>query len=323
VRARAAVIPAAGLGTRFYPVTKAVPKELLPIVDVPALQIIMDEAIDAGCDHIVLVSSRAKPGLENYVTPDPAVVAKLRDLGRGAVADRLARIGTDVRVTITYQENPRGLGHAVGCAREAVGDEPFAVLLPDELRGDAGLLRLLIDSSEATGSSAIELKRVPMDEVSAYGVVSVAPGAPADGPFEITDVVEKPKKEDAPSDLIILGRYVLTPVHLGRHRRAEAAPERRAAADRCFALADGARADPRASHHHGALRHRDAVRLADRGDRHRTAPWRHRSAAARVAVRPAVAPPRQSARRKPPSSSITKPCSSTVAVASSPVAREV
>ena len=211
MRARTAVIPAAGLGTRFYPVTKAVPKELLPIVDVPALQMIMDEAIDAGCDHIVLVSSRAKPGLENYVTPDPAVVAKLRDLGRDAVADRLARIGTDVRVTITHQENPRGLGHAVGCARDAVGDEPFAVLLPDELRGDAGLLRLLIDSSAATGASAIELKCVPMDEVSAYGVVSVAPGAPADGPFEITDVVEKPKKEDAPSDLIILGRYVLTP----------------------------------------------------------------------------------------------------------------
>lgn len=211
MRARTAVIPAAGLGTRFYPVTKAVPKELLPIVDVPALQMIMDEAIDAGCDHIVLVSSRAKPGLENYVTPDPAVVTKLRDLGRDAVADRLARIGTDVRVTVTHQENPRGLGHAVGCAREAVGDDSFAVLLPDELRGDAGLLRLLIDSSEATGASAIELKRVPMDEVSAYGVVSVAPGAPTDGPFEITDVVEKPKKEDAPSDLIILGRYVLTP----------------------------------------------------------------------------------------------------------------
>lgn len=211
MRARTAVIPAAGLGTRFYPVTKAVPKELLPIVDVPALQMIMDEAIDAGCDHIVLVSSRGKPGLENYVTPDPAVVAKLRDLGRDAVADRLARIGTDVRVTITHQESPRGLGHAVGCAQGAVGDEPFAVLLPDELRGDAGLLRLLIDSSEATGASAIELKRVPMDEVSAYGVVSVAPGAPADGPFHVTDVVEKPKKEEAPSDLIILGRYVLTP----------------------------------------------------------------------------------------------------------------
>jgi UTP--glucose-1-phosphate uridylyltransferase len=210
MKAHIAVIPAAGLGTRFYPVTKAVPKELLPIFDVPALQLVMDEAIGAGCDHIVLVSSRTKPGLENYVTPNPSVNAKLRDQGRDDIANRLERIGADVRVSITYQDNPRGLGHAVGCAREVVGDEPFALLLPDELRGDSGLLSLLIASCEATGHSAIELKRVPMEEVSAYGVVSVAPGAPADGPFEITDVVEKPKMEDAPSDLIILGRYVLT-----------------------------------------------------------------------------------------------------------------
>jgi len=210
MKAHTAVIPAAGLGTRFYPVTKAVPKELLPIFDVPALQLVMDEAIGAGCDHIVLVSSRNKPGLENYVTPNPAINAKLRDQGRHDIADRLERIGTDVRVSITYQDNPRGLGHAVGCAREAVGDEPFALLLPDELRGDAGLLSLLIASCDATGQSAIELKRVPMEEVSAYGVVSVAPGAPPQGPFEITDVVEKPKMQDAPSDLIILGRYVLT-----------------------------------------------------------------------------------------------------------------
>jgi UTP--glucose-1-phosphate uridylyltransferase len=203
MRARTAVIPAAGLGTRFYPVTKSVPKELL--------QLIFDEAIGAGCDHIVLVNSRVKTGLETYVTPQPEVVAKLRDQGRDDIADRLQRIGTDVRVTITYQDNPQGLGHAVGCARDAVGDEPFAVLLPDELRGDAGLLRLLIDSCETTGKSAIELKRVPMSEVSAYGVVTVTPESPTDGPFGINGVVEKPKMEDAPSDLIILGRYVLTP----------------------------------------------------------------------------------------------------------------
>ena len=211
MRARSAVIPAAGLGTRFYPVTKSVPKELLPIFDVPALQLIIDEAIGAGCDHIVLVSSRVKTGLETYVTPQPEVVAKLRDQGRDDVADRLQRIGSDVRVSITYQDNPQGLGHAVGCARGVVGDEPFAVLLPDELRGDASLLRLLIDSCESTGKSAIELKRVPMDQVSAYGVVTVTDDSPSDGPFGICGVVEKPKKEDAPSDLIILGRYVLTP----------------------------------------------------------------------------------------------------------------
>ena len=211
MKARTAVVPAAGLGTRFYPVTKAVPKELLPIFDVPALQLIMDEAIGAGCDHVVLVSSRSKPGLERYVTPQPEVLDKLRAQGRDDIADRMAMIGADVRVTITYQDDPRGLGHAVGCAREAVGEEPFALLLPDELRGDAGLLRMLIDSCDATGQSAIELKRVPMSEVSAYGVVEVAPGAPAEGPFEIVNVVEKPAMEDAPSDLIILGRYVLTP----------------------------------------------------------------------------------------------------------------
>ena len=211
MRARTAVIPAAGLGTRFYPVTKAVPKELLPVVDVPALQLILDEAVGAGCDRIVLVSSRAKPGLENYVTPDPKVVAKLRDQGRDDVADRLAAIGTDVRVDICHQEEPRGLGHAVGCARKLVGDEPFALLLPDELRGDPGLLSMLADSCERTGVSAIELKRVPMDEVSAYGVITPSASSPADGPFEIEGIVEKPRKEDAPSDLIILGRYVLTP----------------------------------------------------------------------------------------------------------------
>lgn len=211
MRARTAVIPAAGLGTRFYPVTKSVPKELLPIFDVPALQLIIDEAIGAGCDHIVLVSSRVKTGLETYVTPQPDVVAKLRDQGRDDVADRLQRIGTDVRVSITYQDNPQGLGHAVGCARGVVGDEPFAVLLPDELRGDASLLRLLIDSCESTGKSAIELKRVPMDQVSAYGVVTITPDSPVDGPFGINGVVEKPKRDEAPSDLIILGRYVFTP----------------------------------------------------------------------------------------------------------------
>lgn len=211
MKAHTAVIPAAGLGTRFYPVTKAVPKELLPIFDVPALQLIIDEAIGAGCDHIVLVSSRSKPEIERYVTAQPAVIEKLRAQGRHGIAERLERIGTDVKVTITYQDNPRGLGHAVGCAREAVGEEPFALLLPDELRGDAGLLRLLIESCAATGQSAIELKRVPMSDVTAYGVVEVAPGATPDGPFEIVNVVEKPAREDAPSDLIILGRYVLTP----------------------------------------------------------------------------------------------------------------
>lgn len=211
MRARTAVIPAAGLGTRFYPVTKAVPKELLPIIDVPALQLVMDEAIAAGCDHIVLVSHVSKAPIEAYVTPSAAVVDKVRASGREDLADRLARIAADVKVSIVHQDAPRGLGHAVGCARALVGDEPFAVLLPDEIMGDAGLLTTLVDTCAGAGVGAVGLMRVPMDQVSAYGVITPSVESPADGPFDIVDVVEKPREEDAPSNLIIIGRYVLTP----------------------------------------------------------------------------------------------------------------
>jgi UTP--glucose-1-phosphate uridylyltransferase len=205
------VIPAAGLGTRFLPVTKAVPKELLPIVDVPALQLVMDEAVAAGVDHIVVVSNVAKPAVAAYTTPDDAVVERVRASGRGDLADRLAAIGTDVKVTIVYQDAPRGLGHAVGCARSAVGNEPFAVLLPDEIMGDAAHLSLLASLTDERGVGSVGLMRVPRENVSAYGVITPSADSPADGPFSIVDVVEKPNAEDAPSDLIIIGRYVLTP----------------------------------------------------------------------------------------------------------------
>ena len=211
MRARTAVIPAAGLGTRFYPVTKAVPKELLPIVDVPALQLVMDEAVAAGIEHIVLVSHISKTPVEAYVAPSQIVIDKVRASGRNDLADRLALIGKEVKVTVTYQDAPRGLGHAVGCAREAVGDEPFAVLLPDEIMGDAVLLNALSDSCARTGVGAVGLMRVPMEQVSAYGVITPSASSPSDGPFDIVDVVEKPAQADAPSNLIIIGRYVLTP----------------------------------------------------------------------------------------------------------------
>jgi UTP--glucose-1-phosphate uridylyltransferase len=211
MRARTAVIPAAGLGTRFYPVTKAVPKELLPIVDVPALQLVMDEAVAAGIEHIVLVSHISKTPIEAYVAPSQIVIDKVRASGRDDLADRLSLIGKEVKVTVTYQDAPRGLGHAVGCARDAVGDEPFAVLLPDEIMGDAVLLNALSDSCARTGVGAVGLMRVPMEQVSAYGVITPSASSPTDGPFDIVDVVEKPAQADAPSNLIIIGRYVLTP----------------------------------------------------------------------------------------------------------------
>lgn len=211
MRVRTAVIPAAGLGTRFLPVTKAVPKELLPIIDVPALQLIIDEAVGAGIDHIVIVNSRNKPSIEAYFADSPTVIEKLISSGRREMAERLQAIGRDVRITFAYQDDPRGLGHAVGCAREAVGDEPFAVMLPDELMGTSELLSAMCDVCVSTGGSVVALKRIPREDVSAYGVITPAGDFDADGVIAIADLVEKPAVADAPSDLIIVGRYVLTP----------------------------------------------------------------------------------------------------------------
>ncbi len=206
-----AVIPAAGAGTRFLPATKAVPKELMPIGDTPAIQMIIDEALGAGIDHIVVVSSRSKPSIERYFERDDALIAQLRDKGNDEVADRLASIGRDWRVTITYQDNPRGLGHAVGCAREAVGGRPFAVLLPDELMGDSSLLAQMNGVCASTGGSVVGVERVPREQVSSYGVLDPAAPIDSDGVILVADLVEKPPVESAPSDYILIGRYVLTP----------------------------------------------------------------------------------------------------------------
>lgn len=206
-----AVIPAAGLGTRFLPATKAVPKELLPIGDTPLLQIVIDEALGAGIDHIVVVSNRAKPGIEAYFEDRPDVIEALEKQGRHELAERIRSIGSDWRATIVYQDQPRGLGHAVGCAREAVGDQPFAVMLPDELMGDSSLLAHMNGVCVSSGGSVVALKRVPIDDVGAYGVIEPLSPVDPDGVVAIGGMVEKPDPSEAPSDLIIIGRYVLTP----------------------------------------------------------------------------------------------------------------
>lgn len=210
MRATTAVIPAAGLGTRFLPATKAVPKELLPIVDRPALQLIVDECVGAGFEHVVVVTSASKPAIEQYFEPRPDLIATLRAAGREELAERVARIGRDARISFAYQDETRGLGHAVGCAREAVGDQPFAVLLPDELLADSSLLAQMADLSATTGGSVVGLKRVPRDEVHRYGVIEPAGPITADGVVPVRTMVEKPRNDDAPSDLILIGRYVLT-----------------------------------------------------------------------------------------------------------------
>ena len=211
MRVHTAVVPAAGLGTRFLPATKAVPKELLPIIDTPALQLIIDEAVGAGVDHIVIVTSHAKPAIEAYFQPQPDVIAKLRASGREQMAERLESIGRDIKVSFAYQDEPHGLGHAVGCARAAVGDEPFAVLLPDELMGSSVLLDQMARLCEATGGSVVGLKEVPHAEVGRYGVIDPIGQLDERGVVAVRSMVEKPDPVDAPSDLIIIGRYVLTP----------------------------------------------------------------------------------------------------------------
>jgi UTP--glucose-1-phosphate uridylyltransferase len=199
------------MGTRFLPATKAVPKELLPIGDTPLLQIVIDEALGAGIDHVVVVSSRSKPAIDAYFEESPDVIKALELQGRTELADRIRSIGSDWRATIVYQDEPRGLGHAVGCARDAVGDQPFAVMLPDELMGDSSLLAHMNGVCVSSGGSVVGLKRVPMDEVSAYGVIEPLSPVDPDGVVAIGGMVEKPPVDEAPSDLIIIGRYVLTP----------------------------------------------------------------------------------------------------------------
>lgn len=197
----------------MLPATKAVPKELLPVGEMPALQLVIDEAIGAGVDHVVVVTSADKPAIESYFAPSPWVVDTLERQGRSRVADIFRRYGDEIRVSFVVQDRPRGLGHAVGCAASVVGDQPFFVLLPDELMADSSLLVDLGHVLEASGRPAIALKQVSPDEVHRYGVVApddserLVGGVPA-VPFR--HVVEKPAVADAPSDLVIIGRYALT-----------------------------------------------------------------------------------------------------------------
>lgn len=204
------VIPAAGLGTRFLPATKAVPKELMPIGDTPAIQLVIDEALDAGIDHVVVVSSESKPSLRAYFEAAPALVASLRDRGADGVADRLASIGRDWRVSIVHQDRPLGLGHAVGCAASVVEGDAFVVSLPDEIMGGSALLRTMIDVCSASAGSVVGLMEVPRSEVSAYGVIDPIGSVDDRGVVAVRDLVEKPAVEAAPSSMIVIGRYVLT-----------------------------------------------------------------------------------------------------------------
>jgi UTP--glucose-1-phosphate uridylyltransferase len=210
MKIRKAVIPVAGLGTRFLPATKTVPKELLPIIDIPSIQYVVQEAVDAGIQEIIFVTGRGKDGIEDHFDEAPELEQILADRGQSATVDMLRRIAEMTEVVSVRQKKPLGLGHAVLCARDLVGDEPFAVMLADDLI-DAEIpgIRQLVEIFTETEESVVALMKVPREEVHQYGVIKGKEVKPRLYAVEAT--VEKPGAKEAPSQLAIIGRYVLRP----------------------------------------------------------------------------------------------------------------
>lgn len=211
-RIRKAVFPVAGLGTRFLPATKTVPKEMLPIIDKPLIQYAVDEAIQAGCDTLVFVTNRYKHSVADYFDKAYELEQKLERAGKAEQLELVRHVlPQGVRAIFVTQAEALGLGHAVLCAKPVIGDEPFAVLLPDDLiwnRGD-GALKQMADAAEASGASVISVQDVPHDKTASYGIVATEAFDGRQG--RITAIVEKPKPEVAPSNLAVVGRYVLSP----------------------------------------------------------------------------------------------------------------
>jgi UTP--glucose-1-phosphate uridylyltransferase len=207
-RIRKAVFPVAGLGTRFLPATKAVPKEMLTVVDRPVIQHVVDEAKEAGIEHLVFVTGRGKAIIEDHFDLHYELDRTLAERGKTKELEALARdLPVAGQTSFTRQQQPLGLGHAVWCAREIVGDEPFAVILPDML--SRGCMKQMLDAYERHGGNIIAVEEVPPAETHQYGIVAV--GQDYGQTFEITGMVEKPKQGTAPSNLIISGRYILQP----------------------------------------------------------------------------------------------------------------
>ena len=207
-RIRKAVLPVAGLGTRFLPATKAVPKEMLTVVDRPVVQHVVDEAREAGIEHFIFVTGRGKAVIEDHFDIAYELDRTLQERGKQAAYEDLKKdLPKAGQTSFTRQQAPLGLGHAVWCAREIVGDEPFAVLLPDML--SRGCMGQMLAAYERHGGNVIAVEEVKPEETHQYGIVSV--GETFGQTFEITGMVEKPKQGTAPSNFIISGRYILQP----------------------------------------------------------------------------------------------------------------
>jgi UTP--glucose-1-phosphate uridylyltransferase len=204
-----AVIPAAGLGTRFLPATKAQPKEMLPVVDKPAIQYVVEEAARCGIRDILVVTGRNKRSIEDHFDHAPELERQLEAGGKREQLDEVRAITALAHLHYVRQGEPKGLGHAVSVARSHVGDEPFAVLLPDDIMQTSDVLGRMLDAHAAYGASVVALKEVASHEISSYGCAEVE--AVADGLVRVTGVVEKPSPDEAPSNLAVMGRYVFTP----------------------------------------------------------------------------------------------------------------
>jgi UTP--glucose-1-phosphate uridylyltransferase len=210
MKLKKAVIPVAGLGTRFLPATKTVPKELLPIVDIPSIQYVVQEAVDAGIQEIIFVTGRGKDGIEDHFDEAPELDQVLAERGQTHTVAMLRRIAEMTEVVSVRQKKPLGLGHAVLCARDLVGDEPFAVMLADDLiDNEIPCIRQLLNIFEEKNESVIALMAVPQEEVHQYGVIRGH--KIKDGLFQIEATVEKPPAHEAPSRMAIIGRYILRP----------------------------------------------------------------------------------------------------------------
>jgi UTP--glucose-1-phosphate uridylyltransferase len=213
MKVRKAVFPAAGLGTRFLPATKAQPKEMLPLVDKPVIQYGVEEAMAAGCDQIVMVTGRGKQAIEDHFDVSYELEHMLESRGKTDLLAIVRQISDMIHLSYVRQKEALGLGHAVLTARELVGDEPFAVLLADDvIDAEVPVLRQMMDVFNETQSSVIALQKIDGPNISAYGVIAGKEVAGKNGKlWEVTDLVEKPKFEDAPSNLAVIGRYILTP----------------------------------------------------------------------------------------------------------------
>jgi len=212
LRVRKAVFPAAGLGTRFLPATKAQPKEMLPIVDKPIIQYGVEEALAAGCDQIIIVTGRGKSAIEDHFDVSYELEKMLEERKKTDLLTIVRQISDMIHVAYVRQKEAMGLGHAVLMARELVGNEPFAVLLADDvIDANPPCLKQMIDQFNQTQSSIIATQQVEGPAISSYGVIDATPVSGNDRLYEVRNMVEKPKLAEAPSNLAIIGRYILTP----------------------------------------------------------------------------------------------------------------